>query len=252
MDINGRRQEILNILQEKDYVTVDEFSRLLEVSAVTIRTDLTALEAEGLLIRTHGGAMINEKKGKARLISRTMCEFEAEKKAIARRAASLISSGSTIILDSGSTTIHIIEYIKDMDITVVTNNVLAIEKLRNEEHIKLVTLGGTLRRESMGTIGPLANNAVKSMNVDVYLMGAAAYDDEIISSSDIVEAELKQNMLRSADKVVFLADSSKYGKRAFSTVCTWKDIDTFISDRVSLDFRRELEERGVEVLSADD
>ena len=252
MNINGRRQEIINILQKRNYATVDEFSKTLGVSAVTIRTDLAALESDGFLIRTHGGAMKNEKKGEIRLISKTMSEYESEKKAIAKRASSLLSNGSTIILDSGSTVIHLLDYIVDKDITVVTNNVLAIERLKNEESVRLVTLGGDLRRASMGTVGPIACNSIKSINVDVYFMGAAAYTKDIISSSDMLEADLKKNMQRSADKIVFLADSSKFGKKALSTICSWNSIDTFVTDTIDAGFRRELEEMGVEVLSADD
>ncbi len=130
MDINGRREEILRILGDREYVTVEEFSKVLGVSAVTIRTDLSALEESGFLIRTHGGAMKNSKKGEARLISNTLIENEEEKRALAERAASLIRPGNTIIIDSGSTTIHLIEHLKGKNITVVTNNILALDKLK--------------------------------------------------------------------------------------------------------------------------
>ena len=248
MDITDRRKEIINILKDREYVTVEEFSKVLGVSTVTIRTDLSALESEGSLIRTHGGAMKSEKKRQQRSISNTMSENELEKKEIALKASSLIKDGSTIIIDSGSTTIHLAENLKDKKITVVTNNILAQDILKNEESVNLIVLGGTLRRASMGTIGPIANNAVKSMNVDIFFLGAAAYNQEIISSYDVIEVELKKNMIHSADKVVLLADSSKYGKKAFSTISSWDLIDTFITDKIDNDFREKLEELGVEVI----
>ena len=248
MDITDRRKEIINILKDREYVTVEEFSKVLGVSTVTIRTDLSALESEGSLIRTHGGAMKSEKKSKQRFISNTMSENELEKKEIALKASSLIKDGSTIIIDSGSTTIHLAENLKDKKITVVTNTILAQDILKNEESVNLIVLGGTLRRASMGTIGPIANNAVKSMNVDIFFLGAAAYNQEIISSYDVIEVELKKNMIHSADKVVLLADSSKYGKKAFSTISSWDLIDTFITDKIDNDFREKLEELGVEVI----
>ena len=242
MDINERRDEILKILGDREYVTVEEFSRLLSVSAVTIRTDLTSLEESGLLMRTHGGAMKSSMKGEARLISNTMIENEMEKKAIAEKAASLIKPGNTIIIDSGSTTIHLIEHLKGKNITVVTNNLLVLEKLKSEDDIKIIALGGSLRRESMGTVGPLAEMAIKALNVDIYFMGAAAYNRSSITSSDISESSLKRDMMDAADKVVFLADSSKFGKRAFSNICSWHDVDTFISDKMDGEFKKELEE----------
>ena len=252
MDINERRDEILKILGDREYVTVEEFSRLLSVSAVTIRTDLTSLEESGLLMRTHGGAMKSSMKGEARLISNTMIENEMEKKAIAEKAASLIKPGNTIIIDSGSTTIHLIEHLKGKNITVVTNNLLVLEKLKSEDDIKIIALGGSLRRESMGTVGPLAEMAIKALNVDIYFMGAAAYNRSSITSSDISESSLKRDMMDAADKVVFLADSSKFGKRAFSNICSWHDVDTFISDKMDREFKKELEEMGVEVISVNE
>ena len=252
MDINERRDEILKILGDREYVTVEEFSRLLSVSAVTIRTDLTSLEESGLLMRTHGGAMKSSMKGEARLISNTMIENEMEKKAIAEKAASLIKPGNTIIIDSGSTTIHLIEHLKGKNITVVTNNLLVLEKLKSEDDIKIIALGGSLRRESMGTVGPLAEMAIKALNVDIYFMGAAAYNRSSITSSDISESSLKRDMMDAADKVVFLADSSKFGKRAFSNICSWHDVDTFISDKMDGEFKNELEEMGVEVISVNE
>ena len=252
MDINERRDEILKILGDREYVTVEEFSRLLSVSAVTIRTDLTSLEESGLLMRTHGGAMKSSMKGEARLISNTMIENEMEKKAIAEKAASLIKPGNTIIIDSGSTTIHLMEHLKGKNITVVTNNLLVLEKLKSEDDIKIIALGGSLRRESMGTVGPLAEMAIKALNVDIYFMGAAAYNRSSITSSDISESSLKRDMMDAADKVVFLADSSKFGKRAFSNICSWHDVDTFISDKMDGEFKKELEEMGVEVISVNE
>lgn len=252
MDINERRNRMVEMLLSSDYVTVEEFSKTLGVSMVTIRTDLTALEEEGLLLRTHGGAMKCEKKSKERFLSDTMNEYEEEKKALAKRASLLIKDGSTIIIDSGSTVIHLTSFLKDRNITVVTNNIIALERLKNEESINVVALGGNLRRASMGTIGPLANDAVKQMNVDICFFGAAAYNEEIISSTDLIESELKKSMIHSADKVVLLADSSKFGKKAFSTICTWDNVDTFVTDKIDDDFRTKLEDLGVEVLSAND
>lgn len=252
MDLNERREKIIELLNSSHYVTVDEFAKLLSVSAVTIRSDLTNLENEGVLIRTHGGAMIVDKKSKTRFISETMSEFEEEKKRIAEKAVSLISSGSTVIIDSGSTTTRMADFIKDMSLSVVTNNILVEDSLKDNTDVRVITLGGELRRASMGTIGPLANNAVKSLNVDIYFMGGAAFTKDIITSSDLIESELKRNMILASEKVVFLADHSKFGRKAFSTICSWKDIDTFITDEIDDEFREYLESEGVEVILADE
>lgn len=253
MDIEERRKKILDALGASGYVTVEDFSKTLGVSAVTVRSDLTALENEGLIVRTHGGAMILEKKSKIRFISDTMNEYEEEKKAIAKKAASLIQDGSTVSIDSGSTTTRIVEFLGDKKFNVVTNNILVVGALKDNPKIESLTIiGGQLRRESMGIIGPMANEDVKDINVDIYFMGSAAYTEDSISSTSIIESEVKRHMIKAAEKVVFLADSSKFGKRAFSRTSDWDCIDTFITDKITPEFRELLENQGIEVILADE
>ncbi len=240
----------MEVLQERDYVTVEELSKVLNVSAVTIRTDLTALEKQCLLLRTHGGAMKTEKRA-TRLISTTMTEYEKEKRAIAKAASRFITEGSTIIIDSGSTTIRMLDYVQDKGITVVTNSILAIDKLKDDESVELFTLGGKIRRASMAAIGPMANATIAMVNADVYFMGATAYNAQTITSTNMTEAELKKSMMQAAEKTVFLADSSKFGKKAFSTVCDWDSIDVFVTDHIDDSFKAFLEQKGIEVILAD-
>lgn len=237
----------MEVLQERDYVTVEELSKVLKVSAVTIRTDLSALEKDCLLIRTHGGAMKTEKRA-TRLISTTMTEYENQKRAIAKAASRFITEGSTIIIDAGSTTIHMLDYVKDKGITVVTNSILAMEKLKDDESVELFTLGGKLRRASLSNIGPMANATMEMVNADTYFMGATAFSDNLITSSNMNEAELKKVMCKAADRTVFLADSSKYGKKAFASVCDWDSIDVFVTDQIDDNLRSRLEQKGIEII----
>lgn len=250
MDINERRRQITEILSVPGYVTVEELAQKLNVSSVTIRSDLTALEKTGTLVRTHGGAMSAEKKSTARLLSETMTEYGKQKKAIAARAAGFITEGSTIIVDSGSTTVHLLEYVSGKNITVVTNSIPAVDRLKEDPSVEVFIIGGSLKRSYMGTIGPLANNAMSLLNVDVYFMGAANYNKDGITSTNLMEAELKRAMMKAADKVVFLADSSKYGRKAFASLCRWDEIDAFVTDSIDADFRAYLEDKGIEVLTA--
>ncbi len=250
MDINARRKAIIDKLDQIGYISVEDLSQSLGVSTVTIRTDLSALEKEGSLMRTHGGAMRVEKKSAARLLSHTMSEFEAEKKAIAKTASCFITDGSTIIIDSGSTTVHLLDYVSGRGITIVTNSLPAVERLKDDTSVEVLLIGGNLRRSYMGTIGPLANSIMASVNVEIYFMGAANYDCDGISSTNLMEAELKKAMMKAADKVVFMADSSKFGRKAFASLCGWDRIDVFVTDKIEKDFKAFLEEKGIEVLVA--
>ncbi|MBR2281308.1 MAG: DeoR/GlpR transcriptional regulator [Spirochaetales bacterium] len=248
MDLSRRRDRILEALSEHGYVTVEELSQRLGVSSVTIRTDLTALEESGALVRTHGGAMKTEKKSATRLLSTTMSEYEVQKKAIAKKASCFISDDSTIIVDSGSTTIHLMDYVKGRKLTVVTNSIPVVEQLKDDRSVEVFVIGGSLKRSYMGTIGPLANAAMALLNADVYFMGAANFDRDGITSTNLMEVELKKAMIKAADKVVFMADSSKQGRKAFASLCSWEDIDAFVTDSIDDGFRAFLEDKGIEVL----
>ena len=123
MNLSQRQNEILRILKEKKYLSVEELSSALSVSKVTIRSDLTALEEKGAVTRTHGGVMIAEVA--PRIVSNSLSEHEAEKKSIGKTAAALIPDDAVIIIDSGSTTVRIAEFLSDKNLTVVTNEVFS-------------------------------------------------------------------------------------------------------------------------------
>ncbi len=247
MKINERKGEIIRILSNADYVTVDEFSRQLGVSKVTIRSDLSELEQRGLLFRTHGGAMIPE-HGNTREITNTLKEFEKEKRLIGAAAAKLIDENSTIIVDSGSTTVNVVRYLSEKNITMVTNSLPALDIAKADQSLEVILIGGSLRRSTMGCIGPISNVCVSQIHADVMFLGARGYTNESIYCTNLVESEIKKAMMKVSDKVVFLADSSKYGKKAFATLSIWDDIDVFVTDRIEPSLRDRLENRGIEVI----
>lgn len=247
MNIRERRDEILRLLDEKDYITVEELALGLGVSLVTIRSDLANLEQKGVLKRTHGGAKLVEKKSLSRLISKTIFEFEKEKDAISRFAATFVEEGNTVIIDTGSTTFHVAKYLSGKGVTMVTGSLLAIESVMEDESIEVLVLGGMLRRYSKGSIGTFACNELGQINADILFMGASGYTSSNLYCSNVIEAETKRAMIRSAGMVCLLADSSKAGKKAFASICSWSDIDVFVCDRISDELRKELEGQGVRI-----
>ena len=144
--VHERRDEIIAFLSDKDYVTVEELAEKFSVSSVTIRSDLDALEQKGLLHRTHGGATSPEQKSIARLVTKTINEYKSEKEIIAEASSRFISRGDTVIIDSGSTTVHVTNFLSDKKVTMVTGSLLALERVLNDESVEVVVLGGSLRR----------------------------------------------------------------------------------------------------------
>ncbi len=250
--MNGveRKKEILRLLSQQESVEVEELTKLFGVSKVTIRSDLDALEAKGLLIRTHGGALSAENQKLIRIFTDTMTEEAEEKERIAAAASAFIHDGHTVIIDSGSTAVHIAKYLHGRSITAVTGSLLAMNALMNDESVELIILPGMLRRYSMGAIGPLTNAALEQIHADILFMGASAVTADGIWSSNLVEADTKRSMIKAADKVCLLADSKKFSLRGLGKVAPWSDIDYFISDSVPAEMRKKLEDAGVKVIIA--
>lgn len=250
LNVHDRRDEILRFISDKDYVTVEELALRFSVSCVTIRSDLDAMEQKGLLHRTHGGATCPEKKSIARLISKTINEFKDEKELIAKKASELIALGDTVIVDSGSTTVHISKYLSGRKVTMVTGSLFAIDNVVNDESVEVVVLGGSLRRFSLGAIGYFTRLQLEKLHADIFFMGASGYSSEGIYCSNVIESETKMAMIKSSSKVCLLSDSSKEGINAFASICSWKDIDIFVTNKISDGLRARLEQDGVEIIIA--
>lgn len=250
--MNGveRKKEILRMLSQQESVEVEELTKVFGVSKVTIRSDLDSLEAKGLLIRTHGGALSAENRKLIRIFTDTMAEEAEEKERIAKAASALISNGETIIIDTGSTTVHIAKYLKNRNITAMTGSLLAMNELMNDESVELVILPGTLRRYSMGAIGPLMKNTLEQVHADVLFLGASAISEDGIWSSNLVEADTKRSMIKAADRICLLADSKKLSLKGLGKVAPWSEIDYFITDSIPEVFKKKVEESGVKVIIA--
>ena len=245
-----RKEAIVKLLQEDGRVLVAELAERFRVTKVTVRKDLESLEHRGVLERTHGGAVPAEHPGFLRRISDTINDNAQSKDAIAEIAAGLISPSSSILIDSGSTTAYLARRIKHMPLTVSTNSVLVIQELVHSETIEMLVTGGALRRPSMSLMGESARFFLSQLHADILFLGVTGYDWERgMSCTNLIEAETKRSMIKTASKVCLLADSSKAGKRALAHVCGWEDIDVFVTDSIGKDGVEILRNYGVEVMA---
>lgn len=251
MRIAERHRIIEELLQNHDYITVENLSKALDVSKVTIRSDLSLLEEKGIVLRTHGGAMLTEIKAKRRFVSDTISELSEEKKAIGEAAAKLVEDGDMIIIDVGSTTFRVTDFLDNKRITVLTNSLLVMEALEDLSDIDMISLGGLFLKNSKGFIG---NNTIASLshiNANILFLGATCYDENNIYTSNVLEAETKDAMMKASSRIVLMADSSKAGKKSYARVTDWSGIDVFITDNISQELRKTLEDNGVEIIIAE-
>ena len=253
MNPAARKKEILSVLARDGSVQVVELARSLDVSKVTIRTDLDELETKGLLVRTHGGAVPAETQGSSRYISQTINEYTNQKMAIAKLASTFIKSGQSIIIDNGSTTLHIARYIADLPITVTTSSLLVMQELMHAEKVDLLMAGGILRRPSMGLMGNFSKEFYRQIHADWCFLGAAGYSSRHgVYCTNLIEADTKQTMIQSASKVCLLVDSSKMEHLSLAKVCDWNSIHYLITDSISEETRTVIESQGVKVMVVDE
>lgn len=249
--IAERHKYILDKLQTSGFVKVTDAAEDLNVTTVTIRRDLKALEEKGLLYRTHGSASpVNP-----HMADRNVSEKEAlnpdEKRAIAIEAAKLIEPNDSIIMNSGSTICAFAEAIKPQHkLTVVTASLKASLILGKLEGIKVVQLGGNYRESSMSVIGNFTNQLVEKVACSKFFLGVDGVDINFgVTTSNLEEAELNKAMMLASLKTIILCDSSKFGKKGFGKICNLDKIDTIITDSgISKVTKEELEEQGVEVI----
>jgi DeoR family transcriptional regulator of aga operon len=249
--VGERRHRILDLLREHGRVTVEELASRFATSAVTIRTDLAALETAGSLERTHGGALLNrESDDQPIAVKKTL--HHAEKVRIAKAAAALIRDGETVILDSGTTTAEIAKQIRKLEvrsINVITNALNIAMLLADLASVRLIMPGGVLRPESSSLSGHMAEAALADLQADRLFLGADGLDPERgVMTPHLLEAQLNARMIAISRQVVAVADSSKLMRRNISLIARVEQLHMLITDSgANPEVVAELQRRGVEV-----
>jgi DeoR family fructose operon transcriptional repressor len=228
---NERQNHIMKHLQEKQFCTVNFLAKRLYVAPITIRRDLAELEQAGYLLRRHGGAALPDSKNQVipyELRAQTNASVKA---ALAKQAAALLKDGDTVFMDASTTVRHIIDYLtSEQNLTVITNNIKALEELR-EKHIRCYLTGGMLLENTYALVGSIAERSVSELYVDICFFSTQGItQDWMITDFSEEETRLRQKMLEHAKRRVYLFDSSKIGKQYLFKVCDRSSIDDFITD----------------------
>ncbi|MCK3657032.1 transcriptional regulator [Pasteurellaceae bacterium Macca] len=247
-----RRADILVFLQERGSCRVEELARLFEVSTVTIRSDLNALEQQGYLTRSHGFAVLNSRLIAELSIADKRHNHPERKQQIGQLAASLLKEGERIILDSGTTTKAIVSHIGDLSLTVLTNGLDVATELLVCPNVEIRLTGGVLRRNAMSFSGVMADNNLRHYRFHKVFLGVDGFDlHKGVTTFNEQEAQLNRLMCEAADQVIVVADSSKFGQYSHFVICPANQIDVLVTDsNIPANYRESLEEMGVTVLIA--
>lgn len=227
-----RRQKILSLLQTDGRVLVSNLSNVFNVSQITIRKDLDSLHARGLVQRSHGGAL---PPSSSALFDPSLEEKQklhsAEKQRIAAAAVKMVSEGSCVMLDSGTTTAAIAQALKKFAALTVITNAINIAAELASTNLEVILTGGTLRKNSFSLVGPVAEDVLAQMHADILFLGVDGFDPEIgLTTPNLLESRVNRAMISSATKVVAVCDSTKFYRRSLSRIVPISALHHVITD----------------------
>jgi len=244
--MNERRIKILELLNDQGSLDVTVLADELDVSAVTIRKDLAALEEKGLLRRQHGFAV---RVSPDDVNYRMIFNYEVKKR-IASRAAEMVENGDTVMIESGSTCAMLAAELAEnkRDVTIVTNSAFIAAHIRSFPGARVVLLGGSFEPDAQVMIGPLVRICAREFFVDKFFIGTDGYYPPLFSNVDLQRSEAVRAMAESAKQKVILTDSSKFNKRGVVSLMHAREVAAVVTDAVPDDCRTSLEENGVEII----
>ncbi len=236
LHITERHMQIMQLMQSRDFVSVSEMCSQLCFSAATVRRDLHKLESAGLLTRVRGGALSRRaQNAETPLVVRKSRE-NAVKKRIASYAASLVQHGDVLILDSSTTVLHMLPFLSGKKgLTVITEGLTTAMQVVEKLNCSMICLGGVYNPSTSSFLGWLTRNAV-AQHFAAKMFFSVNSVDPIYGLTDQGEeiAEVKCALLKQAEKRFLLADSSKFGKHSFASICPIDAIDYMICNQSPL------------------
>ncbi len=227
-----RRRQILDLLARDGYESIQALARVMQVSEMTIRRDLNVLESEGLIRRTHGGA-VTESIGQVDLdyVARRT-QQGAAKRQIGEAAANFVKDGDVIFLDAGTTVLAMTEYLLHrQNLTVVTHSLTVVDRLNGRDGIELFLLGGQVRRDLMSVVGFQTEESLATYALDRAFLGTGGIDPKRgLTHATVEEIPIKKRAARNAREVWVLADRTKFNKSGSMYFLAPSQIDCLITE----------------------
>ncbi len=246
--LNERQSKILQLLDRDSQTSVRELAVLLGVSSVTIRQDLNFLEGEGLLKRIHGGAVMKDADD---IASRLGINYE-KKLRIARKVATYIHDGETILIESGSTNALLARELLKKNVTIITTNVYIARQFRKKEQARIILLGGLYQHESESLVGKITRYCIDQINYDKAFIGVDGYTSKTgFTLRDLFRADISSYIIKKSKEVFVVTDSSKFGKSELTNICNACDIHHVATDSdLDKQYIREFRQAGIDLILA--
>ena len=253
MPSEDRRNRLLELVRTKGFASLPELAGELRVSESTVRRDLDHLESDGAARRTHGGVLYTGPSPKLpHFDSRQSTNWE-RKQQVARRAAELIETGDTLLLDGGSTTYELARELhrQQKQLQIVTNSLPVASLFTSHDYVDLVLIGGYLHGRTGVTLGPYANQMLSELNVRLAVISVAGIHQRGYFNSNLLLVETERQMIRAADDVMVVADSSKFGRSSLALLGPLNAVGTLVVDhQITEDWRSRVLAAGVRLCIA--
>jgi len=252
MNATARQSQIVDLVRQEGYVTVETLADRFQVTPQTIRRDISLLQDRALLRRFHGGVTAPGSVENFAYSTRQVLCLE-EKRRIARLAARQVPDNASLFLNIGTTTEEVASALSShQDLLVITNNLNVAMLLYRHPRIEVIVAGGTVRRSDGGVVGSTATQLIGQFKVDYAIIGASAIDEEgALLDFDYREVQVAQAIIANARSVMLVADSTKLHRSAPVRIAHLSQIQTFVTDRPVPDGLAAIcHSRGIEVISA--
>lgn len=236
LPVTLRRERMLQLIADREFVRVAELAEAFGISDVTVRADLASLQSSHSVRRVRGGVMPPANSSRPEpSFEESLVEFAGEKQHIGEYAASLVTSGMSVLLDVGTTTTAVARALVARteleQVTVVTNGLnIALELEPAMGRLTVVVTGGTLRRLQHSLVNPMATVMLEQLHADIAFVGCNGVDPEHgITNINLPEAEVKRRMIAAARRAVVVTDGSKLGQAHLGRIARLADVYALIT-----------------------
>lgn len=246
--MNERHNKILELLSKEKKIEVATLSKLLGVSQVTIRKDLDHLETNGLVVREHGFAKLNDSDD----INQRLAYHYDLKQKIAKKAAEFIDNGEIVMIESGSCcallALEIVQTKKD--VTIITNSAFIADYIRKAGNCKIILLGGEYQNESQVMVGPITRKCAEIFFVDKLFIGIDGFSiDAGFTGNDYMRCEVVRDMAKQASHVIVVSESTKFNQKGVVKLLDTNQMSAIVTDEnISQDKEKYLTDAGIQVI----
>jgi DeoR family ulaG and ulaABCDEF operon transcriptional repressor len=256
MHATERKRLILDLMQERGFVSFQDLDAKLDASPATIRRDLERMAQQGVLVRVRGGAKFAAAAPalptlRGAPFHENISHNPAQKAAIGKAAAALCSPGEAVMIDGGSTTLQMCHHLGGLNLQVLTNSLHIVDVLLPQPGTRILVPSGSVFREQNIILAASGEESMPRFHAPKLFMGAAAIGPHGIMQADVVLVAAERRLIERAEEIILLVDSSKFRGSSGNVVCGLEDIDVVITDAgVTDDERRMVERAGVRLIVA--